>query len=92
MLFICERIVTSNNFSQKQIEFITQHTSDSMFIVQAIHLMPYSLQCVVFKLFTELNAMSYRYTLEEILQFSNEKLSNFSVTSFVLNTMNEVGI
>jgi len=36
--------------------------------------------------------MSYRYTLEEILKFSNEKLSNFSVTSFVWNTMNEVGI
>lgn len=44
-----------------------------------------------FKLFTELNAMSYRYVLEEILQFSNDKLSNFSVTSFVWNTMNEVG-
>lgn len=45
-----------------------------------------------FKLFTELNAMSYRYALEEILQFSNDKLSNFSVTSFVWNTMNEVSI
>ncbi|XP_022164666.1 WD repeat-containing protein 78-like isoform X4 [Myzus persicae] len=65
MLFISDRIVTSNNFSEKQIEFITRHTSD------------------------KLNAMSYRYTLEEILQFSNDKLSNFSVTSFVWNTMNE---
>uniref|UniRef100_A0A2S2PVV5 Dynein axonemal intermediate chain 4 n=1 Tax=Schizaphis graminum TaxID=13262 RepID=A0A2S2PVV5_SCHGA len=65
MLFISDRIVTSNNFSKKQIEFITRHTSD------------------------KLNAMSYRYTLEEILQFSNDKLSNFSVTSFVWNTINE---
>jgi len=47
---------------------------------------------MVFKLFAELNAMSYRYVLEEILQFSNNKLSNFSVTSFVWNTMNEVSI
>ncbi|XP_016659241.1 WD repeat-containing protein 78-like isoform X1 [Acyrthosiphon pisum] len=65
MLFISDRIVTSNNFSEKQIKFITRHTSD------------------------KLNAMSYRYTLEEILQFSNDKLSTFSVTSFVWNTMNE---
>ncbi|XP_025207535.1 WD repeat-containing protein 78-like [Melanaphis sacchari] len=65
MLFITDRIVTSNNFSKKQIEFITQHSSD------------------------KLNAMSYRYTLEEILQFSNDKLSNFSVSSFVWNTINE---
>lgn len=93
MLFISDRIVTSNNFSEKQIEFITRHTSDSMNIVQAIHLAPHILKYnIVFKLFTELNAMSYRYTLEEILQFSNDKLSNFSVTSFVWNTMNEVGI
>ncbi|CAH1732800.1 unnamed protein product [Aphis gossypii] len=65
MLFISDRIVTSNNFSKKQIEFITRHTSD------------------------KLNSMSYRYTLEEILQFSNDKLTNFSVSSFVWNTMNE---
>jgi len=35
--------------------------------------------------------MSYRYTLEEILQFSIDKLSSFSVTSFVWNIVNEVG-
>lgn len=35
--------------------------------------------------------MSYRYTLEEILQFSNDKLNNFTVTSFMWNTVNEVG-
>lgn len=35
--------------------------------------------------------MSYRYTLEEILQFSNDKLANFVVTSFVWNILNEVG-
>lgn len=33
MLFITDRIVTSNVFSKNQIEFITQHTSDSTKIV-----------------------------------------------------------
>lgn len=47
---------------------------------------------IIFNLFTELNAMSYRYTLEEILQFSIDKLTNFSVSSFVWNTINEVSI
>lgn len=47
---------------------------------------------MIFDMLTELNAMSYRYTLEEILQFSNDKFSNFSVTSFVWNTMKEVGL
>lgn len=31
-LFILERIVTSNNFSSKQIEFKTRHISNSMYI------------------------------------------------------------
>lgn len=34
--------------------------------------------------------MSYRYTLEEIMKFSNDKLLHFAVTSFVWNTLNEV--
>ncbi|XP_025409164.1 WD repeat-containing protein 78-like isoform X3 [Sipha flava] len=65
ILFITDRIVTSNNFSRKQIEFVTQHKSDKF------------------------NAMSYRYTLEEILQFSNDKFMNFSITSLVWNNTNE---
>lgn len=40
--------------------------------------------------FPEFNAMSYRYTIEEILQFSNVKFMNFSITSLVWNTTNEV--
>jgi hypothetical protein len=39
---------------------------------------------------SEFNAMSYRYTLEEILQFSNDKFMNFSITSLVWNNTNEV--
>lgn len=37
-----------------------------------------------------MDTMSYRYILEEILSFSNDKLANFTVTSFIWNTMNEV--
>lgn len=41
-------------------------------------------------MYTEFESMSYRYTLEEIIQFSNDKIINFAVTSLAWNTVNEV--
>lgn len=37
MLFISDRIVTSNIFSKKQIKFITRHTGDSINIYILLH-------------------------------------------------------
>ncbi|XP_050439156.1 dynein axonemal intermediate chain 4-like [Adelges cooleyi] len=62
-MFVFERIVTSNYFSEKQIEFKTLHSIT--------------------------DSTSYRYVLEDILQFSTKETENCSVTSFVWNTLNE---
>ncbi|XP_050530293.1 dynein axonemal intermediate chain 4-like [Daktulosphaira vitifoliae] len=61
--FILNRIITSNNFAEKQVKFKTQ--------------------CI------DTEFVSYRYILEEILYFSCQEITNFSITSFVWNIMNE---